>query len=69
VSQSRSRSLLETVTSTAIGFAVSLVLTAAVLPAFGYRTTWTHDFWITCIFTVASVLRGYAVRRLFESLR
>lgn len=64
--QSRKGSLLETITSTAIGFAVSLVLTAAVMPAFGYPTTWTHDFWITCIFTVASIARGYAVRRLFN---
>src|SRR5687768_13318748 len=54
--QSRRKSLIETVTSTAIGFAVSLVLTAAVLPAFGYQTTWAHDFWITCIFTVASIV-------------
>lgn len=69
MSQSRRKSLLETIVSTAIGFAVSLILTAAVLPAFGYQTTWAHDFWITCIFTVASVLRGYAVRRLFESFR
>lgn len=57
--QSRRKSLLETVTSTAIGFMVSLLLTAAVMPAFGYPTTWAHDFWITLIFTVASVLRGF----------
>jgi hypothetical protein len=64
--QSRSKSLLETITSTAIGFVVSLLLTAAVMPAFGYPTTWSHDFWITVIFTVASIVRGYAVRRAFE---
>ena len=68
MSQSRSKSLFETVTSTAIGFVVSLVLTAIVMPAFGYPTTWSHDFWITVIFTVASVARGYAVRRLFNSV-
>lgn len=64
--QSRSKSLLETVTSTAIGFVVSLLLTAAVMPAFGYPTTWSHDFWITVIFTVASIVRGYGVRRWFN---
>lgn len=64
--QSRSKSLLETVTSTAIGFVVSLLLTAAVLPAFGYATTWSHDFWITVIFTVASIMRGYVIRRCFN---
>lgn len=65
--QSRSKSLIETVTSTVIGFVVSLVLTATVMPAFGYQTTWSHDFWITVIFTVASIARGYFVRRSFET--
>jgi hypothetical protein len=68
-SQSRRKSLVETVTSTTIGFAVALVLTAIVMPAFGYPTTWAHDFWITSIFTVASIARGYCVRRMFEAWR
>lgn len=68
-SQSRRKSLVETATSTAIGFVVSLVLTAIVMPAFGYPTTWAHDFWITSIFTVASIARGYCVRRMFEAWR
>lgn len=67
MSQSRSKSLFESLTSTAIGFVVSLFLTATVMPAFGYPTTWSHDFWITVIFTVASIVRGYAVRRYFNS--
>lgn len=67
--QSRKRSMVEIVTSTAIGFAVSVVLTAIVMPAFGYPTTWVHDFWITAIFTVASLVRGYCVRRAFEAWR
>jgi hypothetical protein len=67
--QSRKKSLVETITSTAIGFAVSLVLVSIVMPAFGYQTTLAHDFWITAIFTVASVVRGYCVRRFFEALR
>lgn len=67
--QSRRKSFVETVTSTAIGFVVSLVLTAVVMPSFGYPTTWAHDFWITSIFTVASIARGYCVRRMFEAWR
>ena len=61
--------MLEIAISTAIGFLVSLVLTAIVMPAFGYPTTWAHDFWITTIFTVASLVRGYCVRRMFEAWR
>lgn len=67
--QSRKGSLVETCASTAIGFVVSLMLISLVLPAFGYHSTPAHNFWITVIFTVASVVRGYCVRRFFEALR
>jgi polyferredoxin len=65
--QSRSLSALETVTSTAAGFLVSLALTFTVLPAFGYAVTAPHAWGITLIYTAASLLRGYAVRRAFNA--
>jgi hypothetical protein len=63
--QSRLHSLLETLASIAIGFVVSLGITAVVLPAYGLPVTWQSNFEITSIFTAASILRGYAVRRAF----
>ena len=54
--QSRLHSLLETLASIAIGFVVSLGITAVVLPAYGHATA---------IFTIASIARGYLVRRAF----
>lgn len=64
--QTRSMSALEAVTSTAVGFAVSLALTFTVLPAFGYAVTAPHAWGITAIYTAASILRSYAVRRAFN---
>ena len=64
--QSRSLSALEAIVSTAVGFAVSLALTFTVLPLFGYAVTAGHAWGITAIYTAASILRGYAVRRLFN---
>ncbi len=63
--QSRLHSLLETLASIAIGFCVSLGITAVVLPACGMTVSWQSNFEITSIFTAASILRGYAVRRAF----
>lgn len=63
--QSSLHSLLETLASIAIGFLVSLGITAMVLPAYGLPVTFRHSLEITAIFTVASILRGYAVRRAF----
>jgi hypothetical protein len=68
VQQSRRMSLIETCVSIAIGFVVSMVIQAVVLPAFGHDITLAQNFWITCIFTVASILRGYLVRRYFVFL-
>jgi high-affinity nickel permease len=68
VQQSRRMSLIETCVSIAIGFVVSMVIQAVVLPAFGHDITLAQNFWITCIFTVASILRGYLVRRYFVLL-
>lgn len=66
MSQSRRMSLIETVASIAIGFVVSLVLTALVLPAHGFEVTFAQNLQITAAFTVASIVRGYLVRRAFN---
>ena len=59
-------SAVEAVTSTAIGFAVSLALTFTVLPAFGYAVTAPDAWGITAIYTAVSIARSYAVRRMFN---
>ena len=64
--QRRSLSALEATVSTAAGFLVSLGLTFTVLPAFGYAVTAGHAWGITLIYTAASLLRGYAIRRSFN---
>ena len=64
--QSRLASLAETCLSIASGFGVSLVITALVLPAYGHAVTFGENLQITGIFTVASIVRGYAVRRAFN---
>ena len=66
MTQSRLSSFAEAVISIAIGFAVSLVITAIVLPAYGHMVTLSENVQITAIFTVASIVRMYAVRRFFN---
>jgi len=64
--QSKRMSATEAIASTAICFIVSLALTFTVLPLFGYPVTATHAWGITAIYTAASILRGYVVRRAFN---
>ena len=64
--QNKKQSAIETIASTLIGFIVSLVLVNIVLPLFGFNVMFNDSFFITLIFTVASIVRGYYVRRYFN---
>lgn len=66
--QSRAHSMAETLSSIAVGFVVSMGIQAVLLPALGHDITLAQNFLVTCVFTVASVLRGYGMRRLFNHL-
>lgn len=67
MNQSRLGSLVEACFGTAIGFFVSMVLAIIVYPIFGHAFTLTQNIGITAIFTIASVIRTYVVRRWFNS--
>ena len=67
MSQTRLSSLVEAVINTAIGFVISLALTAIVLPAYGHQVSLSQNLQITAIFTVASIVRSYTLRRWFNA--
>ena len=65
--QKRRHSFLEACISTAIGFAVAYLINIFVMKAFfGVIITPTQNVMVTSIFTVASIVRGYGVRRMFN---
>lgn len=64
--QSKRQSLIETVTSTLIGLAVSFLTQIIVFPMYNLEVNFNQNLQITAIFTVVSILRGYSVRRLFN---
>lgn len=66
MSQSKSASLVEALSSTAIGFALSYIAGLFIFPLFGLSVSAAQNFWITVAFTVISIARGYVLRRLFN---
>lgn len=68
MSQTRRQSLIETVVGTAAGFVFSILLSIVVYPMFGHSFTLAQNAGITVIFTIASIARGYGVRRFFNWL-
>lgn len=67
--QTRTLSAVETITSTLTGLAVSMALTAWIMPLYGFHPTVGENAQITAIFTAASIARGYIIRRLFNRRR
>jgi hypothetical protein len=59
-------SAAEAAANVGIGYLVALAATAVILPLFGYRVTAQDAIGISAAFTVVSLVRSYALRRLFN---
>jgi uncharacterized protein YacL len=66
--QSRRLSLIETVVGIVVGFLISLLLTATVFPLFGINIPLETNLKVSVIFTIASIVRGYTLRRIFNRI-
>jgi ABC-type spermidine/putrescine transport system permease subunit II len=67
--QSRSASAFETLTSTVLGFLLSIWVQRFLFPAMGHDLALPENMVIASVFTGVSLLRGYVVRRTFNALR
>ena len=67
--QSRRMSLVEALANVAVGFGVAVATQVIVFPIFGLRASLADNLTIAAVFTLASIARSYALRRLFEAIR
>jgi len=67
--QSRLMSLVEAVTNVVVGYGVAVMAQMLVFPLFGLQASLTDNLLIGAIFTAASIVRSYLLRRVFEVLR
>ncbi len=65
--QSKRESMIETLTSVFVGWLIGVILNLTILPLFNYNITVVDSLWVSLIFTVISVVRGYLIRRFFNS--
>jgi uncharacterized protein (DUF2062 family) len=66
MSQSRLMSGVEAVTNVAVGYGVAVGTQLVVFPWFGLHVPMTDTLLIGAVFTVVSIVRSYALRRLFN---
>lgn len=66
--QTRLMSLIESVTNVLVGYLVALATQWLVFPLFGVNLSLGDNLLIGLAFTVVSIIRSYALRRVFNDI-
>ncbi len=69
MTQSRTMSLIEAGTNVLVGYAVAVLAQILIFPTFGLHATLAQNLGIGLVFTGLSLVRSFALRRLFEGWR
>ena len=64
--QTRKQSVIETITQTVLGLGISFIIQIILYPVMGIPVTFSQNIIITAVFFIASLIRGYVVRRIFD---
>lgn len=64
--QTKTQSMIESISNVMIGYMVALASQLAIFPMFGIHIPLSDNIAIGAWFTVISIIRSYAVRRLFN---
>ena len=67
--QSRRQSLIEAITNVVVGYTLAVMTQIVVFPWFGLQVSLGYNLSIGALFVMISLLRSYALRRLFEHWR
>src|SRR3990167_5221563 len=67
--QSRTMSLVETISNVVVCFCMAVATQIAAFPLFGIGVTLSANLAIGAVFTILSIARSCLLRRLFEHLR
>ena len=67
--QSRVMSFVEAIANVVVGYGVAVVTQILIFPVFGLHTTLAQNLKMGAIFTIVSITRSFALRRLFETIR
>ena len=66
--QSRCMSFVEAVSNIVVGYGLAVLTQIIVFPLFGLHASLGENLLIGCLFTAVSLVRSYALRRIFNAL-
>lgn len=69
MTQSRRMSAVESVANVVIGYIIAITAQIVIFPLFGIHISTADHLWIGVLFTIVSLVRSYALRRLFNRIR
>lgn len=69
MTQTRTRSALEAIANVLIGYWVAVAAQVVIFPLFGFHASTGQHMAIGALFTVVSLVRSYALRRIFNRWR
>jgi hypothetical protein len=61
-------SFVEAVTNIVVGYGLAVLTQIIVFPIFGFHVSVSDNLLLGSVFTIVSLARGYALRRLFNTL-
>ena len=64
--QSKKHSLIESITNTIVGLLTSFLIQIIIYPILNIPVSLGQNVIITLVFFIASILRGYLIRRFFN---
>ncbi len=67
--QSRAMSLAESIANVVVGYGVAVLTQILIFPIFGLHMTLAQNLTMGAIFTIISIGRSFALRRVFEAIR
>jgi len=65
--QSKKNSIIESIFQTLIGLITSILIQLILYPLLNIPVSFNQNLIITLVFFIVSILRGYIVRRIFNS--
>ena len=65
--QTKKQSVIESLTNILVGLITSFLIQIVIYPIMGIPVTFNQNIIITIVFFIASFIRGYLIRRYFNS--
>ena len=67
--QSRTMSLVESVANVVLGYGIAVAAQMLLFPVFGMHMSLVQNLKLAGAFTIISICRSFALRRIFEAIR